>query len=209
MVDLCVRLVPLFNTLSQNNQEEIEKMVKKRTYQKGELAVDPNTSNNLIIIAYGGAKLYSLDENGHENIIQILHTGNYVGEDWLFGKKNDNIYVEATENSKICLLSRRDFLNQLEKQPMLSIKLLEQNMTKMQAMQKQIHLLSFPKIEDRLSKYLEEYAVQVGKRVFTLPLKMKDLALYLGTTPETLSRKFALLEKQHILTRNIRKIILN
>ena len=209
MADLCVRLVPLFNTLSQENQIEIEDLVRKKTYQKGELVVDPSSDDNLIIVAYGGAKLYNLDENGHENITQILHTGDYAGEDWLFGKKNSNTYVEATENSKICLLNRKDFLNLLEDQPMLSIKLIEQSMTKMQSMQKQIDLLSLPKIEDRLSEYLQEYAVKVGKKTFNLPLKMKDLALYLGTTPETLSRKFALLEKQDVLTRKLRKIILN
>ena len=209
MADLCVRLVPLFNTLSQENQIEIEDLVRKKTYQKGELVVNPSLDDNLIIVAYGGAKLYNLDENGHENITQILHTGDYAGEDWLFGKKNSNTYVEATENSKICLLNRKDFLNLLEDQSMLSIKLLEQSMTKMQSMQKQIDLLSLPKIEDRLSEYLQEYAVKVGKKMFNLPLKMKDLALYLGTTPETLSRKFALLEKQGVLTRKLRKIILN
>ena len=206
MADLCVRLVPLFNTLSQENQIEIEDLVRKKTYQKGELVVDPSSDDNLIIVAYGGAKLYNLDENGRENITQILHTGDYAGEDWLFGKKNSNTYVEATENSKICLLNRKDFLNLLEDQSMLSIKLLEQSMTKMQ---RQIDLLSLPKIEDRLSEYLQEYAVKVGKKTFNLPLKMKDLALYLGTTPETLSRKFALLEKQGVLTRKLRKIILN
>lgn len=209
MADLCVRLVPLFNTLSQENQIEIEDLVRKKTYQKGELVVDPSSDDNLIIVAYGGAKLYNLDENGHENITQILHTGDYAGEDWLFGKKNSNTYVEATENSKICLLNRKDFLNLLEDQSMLSIKLLEQSMTKMQTMQRQIDLLSLPKIEDRLSEYLQEYAVKGGKKTFNLPLKMKDLALYLGTTPETLSRKFALLEKQGVLTRKLRKIILN
>ena len=209
MTDLCVRLVPLFNTLSQENQIEIEDLVRKKIYQKGELVVDPSSDDNLIIVAYGGAKLYNLDENGHENITQILHTGDYAGEDWLFGKKNSNTYVETTKNSKICLLNRKDFLNLLEDQPMLSIKLIEQSMTKMQSMQKQIDLLSLPKIEDRLSEYLQEYAVKVGKKTFNLPLKMKDLALYLGTTPETLSRKFALLEKQGVLTRKLRKIILN
>ena len=209
MTDLCVRLVPLFNTLSQENQIEIEDLVRKKIYQKGELVVDPSSDDNLIIVAYGGAKLYNLDENGHENITQILHTGDYAGEDWLFGKKNSNTYVETTENSKICLLNRKDFLNLLEDQPMLSIKLIEQSMTKMQSMQKQNDLLSLPKIEDRLSEYLQEYAVKVGKKTFNLPLKMKDLALYLGTTPETLSRKFALLEKQGVLTRKLGKIILN
>ena len=73
-------------------------------------------------------------------------------------------------------------------------------------MHKQIQLLSLPKVEDRLLSYLQAYAKQVNKNSVTLPLKMKDLALYLGTTPETLSRKFVLLEKQGSLKRKLRHI---
>lgn len=34
MTDLCVRLVPLFNTLSQENQIEIEDLVRKKFIKK-------------------------------------------------------------------------------------------------------------------------------------------------------------------------------
>ncbi|EEU19587.1 transcriptional regulator, Crp/Fnr family [Lactobacillus crispatus 125-2-CHN] len=50
------------------------------------------------------------------------------------------------------------------------------------------------------------YANEIGQNSFVLPLKLKDLALYLGTTPETLSRKFALLEEQGRLRRKLRQI---
>mgnify|MGYP002606843475 FL=1 len=168
--------------------------------------MDPTSSNNLVIVAHGGARLYTLDENGRENITQILKTGDYAGENWLFGEANTNTYVEATENSDICLLNRNDFLALMKKKPELSIQLLEQNIIKVRAMHKQIQLLSLPKVEDRLLSYLQAYAKQVNKNSFTLPLKMKDLALYLGTTPETLSRKFVLLEKQGSLKRKLRHI---
>lgn len=83
---------------------------------------------------------------------------------------------------------------------------MELNIVKVSEMQKQIHLLALPKVEDRLLKYLQTYVDEIGKNNFTLSLKMKDLALYLGTTPETLSRKFALLEKQGQLKRQLRRI---
>ena len=143
---------------------------------------------------------------GHENVIQVLKTGDYAGENQLFGEANTNTYVEATEDSEICLLNRNDFLALMKKQPELSIKLLEQNIIKIRALQKQIQLLSLPKVEDRLLNYLQTYAKKVGHKSFILPLKMKDLALYLGTTPETLSRKFILLEKRGVLKRKLRQI---
>ncbi|KRM21660.1 Crp-like transcriptional regulator [Lactobacillus kefiranofaciens subsp. kefiranofaciens DSM 5016 = JCM 6985] len=185
---------------------QIEELVHHQNYQKSELVMDPTSSNNLVIVAHGGARLYTLDENGRENLTQILKTGDYAGENWLFGEANINTYVEATENSEICLLNRNDFLALMKKKPELSIQLLEQNIIKVRAMHRQIQLLSLPKVEARLFSYLQAYAKQVNKNSFTLPLKMKDLALYLGTTPETLSRKFVLLEKQGTLKRKLRHI---
>ena len=206
MAELCVHLVPLFNALPTNDQMQIEELVHRQNYQKSELVMDPTSSNNLVIVAHGGARLYTLDENGRENVTQILKTGDYAGENWLFGEANINTYVEATENSEICLLNRNEFLALMKKKPELSIQLLEQNIIKVRAMHRQIQLLSLPKVEDRLLSYLQTYAKQVNKNSFTLPLKMKDLALYLGTTPETLSRKFVLLEKQGTLKRKLRHI---
>lgn len=206
MAELCVHLVPLFNALPTNDQMQIEELVHHQNYQKSELVMDPTSSNNLVIVAHGGARLYTLDENGRENVTQILKMGDYAGENWLFGEANINTYVEATENSEICLLNRNEFLALMKKKPELSIQLLEQNIIKVRAMHRQIQLLSLPKVEDRLLSYLQTYAKQVNKNSFTLPLKMKDLALYLGTTPETLSRKFVLLEKQGTLNRKLRHI---
>lgn len=206
MAELCVHLVPLFNALPTNDQMQIEELVHHQNYQKSELVMDPTSSNNLVIVAHGGARLYTLDENGRENVTQILKTGDYAGENWLFGEANINTYVEATENSEICLLNRNEFLALMKKKPELSIQLLEQNIIKVRAMHRQIQLLSLPKVEDRLLSYLQTYAKQENKNSFTLPLKMKDLALYLGTTPETLSRKFVLLEKQGTLKRELRHI---
>lgn len=206
MAELCVHLVPLFNALPTNDQMQIEELVHHQNYQKSELVMDPTSSNNLVIVAHGRARLYTLDENGRENVTQILKTGDYAGENWLFGEANINTYVEATENSEICLLNRNEFLALMKKKPELSIQLLEQNIIKVRAMHRQIQLLSLPKVEDRLLSYLQTYAKQVNKNSFTLPLKMKDLALYLGTTPETLSRKFVLLEKQGTLKRKLRHI---
>ncbi|MCH3904405.1 MAG: Crp/Fnr family transcriptional regulator [Lactobacillus sp.] len=206
MADLCVNLVPLFNALPQDEKIQIERLVQHKKYQKGEIVIAPMMSANLIIVANGNAKQYTLDEDGNENVLEILHTGDYVGESWLFGQENINNYVDTTEDSEICLLKRQDLLKLMNEQPELSVKLLELNVAKVVKMQTQIHLLTLPKIEDRLLKYLQMYANEINKNNFNLPLKMKDLALYLGTTPETLSRKFALLEKRGQLKRKLRQI---
>ncbi len=206
MADLCVNLVPLFGALPYEKKIQIERLVHHKDYQKNEIVIDPTKGDNLIIVAHGSAKQYTLDEDGHENVLQVLHSGDYVGENWLFGQVNTNNYVETTVQSEICLLKRQDFLELMHDQPRLSIKLLELNMVKTANLQKQIQLLTLPKVEDRILRYLQTYADKIGKSSYNLPLKMKDLALYLGTTPETLSRELSLLEEQGKLKRKLRKV---
>ena len=59
----------------------------------------------------------------------------------------------------------------------------------------------FLTMETRLATYL-----QAPSSHLTLPMKMKDLASYLGTTPETLSRKLHNLEDKEIISRKGRKL---
>lgn len=41
----------------------------------------------------------------------------------------------------------------------------------------------------------------------TLPMSKKDLATYLGTTPETISRKFSSLEERGLIKRHTQKCV--
>ncbi|WP_243674438.1 helix-turn-helix domain-containing protein [Lentilactobacillus kisonensis] len=42
----------------------------------------------------------------------------------------------------------------------------------------------------KVAKYLLETSAALGDKKFKLPIKKKDIATYLGTTPETISRIF-------------------
>lgn len=62
------------------------------------------------------------------------------------------------------------------------------------------------RVEERLASYLLDLAKVAGSDQVQLSMKMKDIALYLGTTPETLSRKFKLLEKMGYLKRTGKQV---
>jgi len=58
------------------------------------------------------------------------------------------------------------------------------------------------RIEERLATYLLDLAKATESSQVKIPMKMKELAGFLGTTPETLSRKLKSLEKDRLIKRD-------
>lgn len=56
-------------------------------------------------------------------------------------------------------------------------------------------------VASRLADYLVETASALNQNPVRLPLKNKDLATLLGTTPETISRYFKQWHEQHLITK--------
>src|SRR3712207_9191032 len=86
--------------------------------------------------------------------------------------------------------------------------LFELSAQKMIQVEKQAHILSMERVEQRLANYLLDLSKVANDYRFSLPMKMIDIARYIGTTPETLSRKFRFLEDNKLIKRSGRRIII-
>lgn len=198
---LCVTLVPLFNHLETADQQKINQLVSHRHFAKGEQILTPDGEPQLVIVARGNLKVYQLSAAGREQLLRVVEPGGYEGESQLFGAKNADLFAEALQPTEVCVLKQADFQELLLRYPQLSLKLLELTADKMTAVEQQTQFLLMEKVEERLAKYLTDLQVATASSSLTIPMKMKELAAYLGTTPETLSRKFKLLEEKQLISR--------
>ena len=205
MQHICVSLVPLFADLPEKDQLKINSLASDRHYQKGEMIFQPG-DEKLKIVSRGNMKVYQLSASGREQLLRVAQPGDYEGEAQLFGLENDSFFGQAMENTEICSLSKADFNRLLMENPQLSLKLLELSAQKLLATERQTQFLAMERVEERLASYLLDLAKVAGSDQFQLSMKMKDIALYLGTTPETLSRKFKLLEKMGYLKRTGKQV---
>lgn len=172
----CTSIVPLFNHLSEEEQDKIESLVIHRHFNKGETVWQPGDDPLLIIVASGSMKVYMIAGNGREQLLRLLTPGSYEGAN-------------------------------AEKTPKLALKLLEINAQRMADTENQTRFLMMERVETRLSAYLLSlYLLSGGAADLEIPMKMKDLSAYLGTTPETLSRKLHLLEETNLISRKGKKI---
>jgi CRP/FNR family transcriptional regulator len=202
---LCVTHVPLFSQLPEDEQQKIEELVRHQTYQKGELVFQPG-SEELDIVARGSLRVYQLSPSGKEQLLRVVGPGGYEGESRLFGAGNDSLFGEALEESEVCRLSKRSFNQMLLKDPKIALRLFELSSQKWIQTERQVQLVALERVEQRIAAYLLDLVEKDGTYQVTLPLQMKDIAKYLGTTPETLSRKFRQLEDDGLIARSGRKV---
>ena len=205
---LCVSLVPLLNHLNIEDQKKINELVTHHLVEKGELVFSPDEEAQLIIVARGNMKVYQLSITGKEQLLRVVEPGGYEGENQLFGADNNTLFGEALEQTEVCVLRQSDFQKLLLEYPQITLKLLEINAEKSLKLEQQTQFLVMEKVEERLATYLINLSKVKEENCVVLPMKMKELAAFLGTTPETLSRKFKLLEKDGFIRRDKKTIII-
>lgn len=195
--EMCVSWVPIFNHLEDHQLTEIMTTTQSISYKKSELIYCAgDEADALYIIHKGKIRIYRLSDSGKEQLIRILYPGDFVGESALFSESVHESYAEAALETKVCLIKRPSFQQLLLNYPSISLKVLTEFSSRLKASEKQAARFSTEKVETRIALFIAESLNEdiSGKLELILPMSKKDLASYLGTTPETISRKFNDLE---------------
>lgn len=194
---LCVSIVPIFNHLQDEEMEEVAKTTRSISLKKGELLHSAgDDSDSLYIIHRGKVKIYRLSENGKEQLIRILQPGDFTGELALFKESIHDDYAEAMEKTDICSIQRADLQEFLQRYPNISLKILSEFSIRLGQAESQMTSFATEDVETRIALYLAQHAEENKSEVCRLPMSRKDLASFLGTTPETISRKLAKFEDE-------------
>lgn len=205
----CVSLVPIFNHLEEEQMDEIMNTAISMTYKKGEMIYQAGEqSDSLFIVNKGRIRIYRLSESGKEQLVRILNPGDFTGELALFNEGVHESYAEAMLETQVCVIKRSDLQKLLLKYPTISLKILSEFSNRLDQSEKQTTSFATEKVETRIAMFLAE-CVDPGEKnnEIILPMSKKDLASYLGTTPETISRKFADLEQEGLIKQKSHKVI--
>ncbi|EIM06709.1 Crp family regulatory protein [Planococcus antarcticus DSM 14505] len=194
---LCVSIVPIFNHLEQAELKEVAKTTRHRNLSKGEVLYRAgDKSSSLYIIHKGKLKIYHLTENGKEQVIRILQPGDFTGELAIFTENIHDSYAEAMENAELCTISGPDISELFLKYPQISLKVIKEFSLRLDQTEHQVTSFTTEDTETRVALYLIQQAESSQSREIQLPMSRKDLASFLGTTPETISRKLAKFEDE-------------
>lgn len=206
----CAEQVPIFRHLDEESLEKNDAILTHRKFDKGENIFSPINQIGMFVIEKGKVKEYQLTNSGKEQLLRVLQAGDVVGQNTLFSDEIQETYVDALEKTSICLIKKDDFKKIMLENPIIAINLLKEFSNKLVETEKQSLSNAYEDVNTRIASYLLNIYHSSNKEEFNLDLSSKELANYLATTPETISRKLKEFEDLGYIEKNNRKIkILN
>ncbi|MEZ5742941.1 MAG: Crp/Fnr family transcriptional regulator [Sphingomonadaceae bacterium] len=186
------------SVLSDAERADLAKHGRTVMLNRGDLLFEAGADNNSCATLVSGAlKVTSLDAEGNESILALVHPAGFVGEMFTPFAHHE---VSAVAPSKVCIFTRSDLEAVVESHPKLGIALLRRT-------QEELHdardLLDFSRRKSaraRLAAFLIATARAASDSpchpagVFELPISRGEIGSMLGLTIETVSRQLGNLE---------------
>lgn len=200
--DLCLKKVPLFSTLTDEELMAFFACVQHLEFNKNEVVYyEGDVPQGLMIVNQGCLKAYKDSFQGRRQIYYVFHEGAFFGENNLLFDQKILYSVVASIPSKVCLIQKKDLDELLKKYPEVTQKILQEVLKRLEHMELAMQSLSIKDIDGRIKSFLLEMALQSGQKTETgllvrLSLNRQEIADYLGIARETVSRKFGQLEDE-------------
>jgi CRP/FNR family transcriptional regulator len=183
----CIKTVPIFKNLSEEELEEIIMISSHKKFDKGDFIYQSGeTIESLYVVHQGKVKVTRYSDEGKEQIIRILSHGDFLGELALFNGALVSTYAEVMEPSVICFVQNQRLKKLLEKSPTLGMKMMSELSNRLDRAESLIEQSNLYSAEAKMARLFLD--LESHDMVFFTTTKI-NLSLQLGITPETFSRK--------------------
>jgi len=195
----CVEQVSIFNGAPRNVVEALAKVsVHQKKIPAGQMIYSPGEPNDrLMIVDSGRVRVFSYADDERERTLYMLRSREVDLTGALFTSHLHHNFAQASEPTEICYLKQSAFKNVLRKYPEMALSLVDILGERLTSLEQRDVTDTLLTSKERLYNYLLELQKQFNSPTYKLPITKQELALYLGITPETLSRQLKLLVSEN------------
>ena len=200
--------IPLFNGLPREQLEKLANIAIDKKYRKGQtLFSEGDKAAGFYAIITGRTKVYKVSLEGKEQILHIFSGGEFFGEVPMFAGGNYPAHAETLEASRVLFFPREVFVELLTREPSLAMNMLGILSQRLRRFTHLIEDLSLKEVPGRLAAYfLYLSSRRKDSDNFELDITKAQLASFLGTIPETLSRILSRMNQQRLIEVKGRRI---
>ena len=206
--------VSIFWDLNEDDLGHIaDKMVAKHFENGNYIFLEESEGEQCFFVLEGSVKVTRLSKDGREVILAMLNEGDFFGEMSLLDGESRSANVIALEKTKVLTLDRNDFIAVVNDYPQIAVQLLKELARRLRKSDRQIASLSLSDAEKRIALCIIRFAdeqgvIQNGKVSIPKTPIQQDIANMAGTSRETVSRALGLLEKEDLIERHGRELII-
>jgi CRP/FNR family transcriptional regulator len=204
-------ICPLFINISDKDLKKIEEKLFLRNFRNKEVILREGNENNNIYIIRSGVVRVDTYSNNKKQTLSFLKEGDFFGEITVFTGGEISANVMSMVNSEVYTLKKDDLEKLLIDIPQLSLNIIQYLAIRVRTADKVIYDYAFKMLESRVaSKLLGLMAMFKGKdaakNFINLPITHQDLADYVGTSRETVTKILAKFRDRGILEIQTKKI---
>jgi CRP/FNR family transcriptional regulator, dissimilatory nitrate respiration regulator len=212
-INLTLKEIPLFSELDIKDLDQISNFSSIRRLDKNEIIFSEGDHySGFYIVLKGKVKVFKLSPLGKESVLHIFRPFEEFAEVPLFEQITKYpVNAQTLEETELYFIPNKEFFNYTHEHPKIAFKIIAGFAKKLMALTRKIESLTLSDIPKRLAKYIiEEYnkshKVIIARPFITLTISKANLAGYLGTITETLSRTFKKLQDENIIEVKGKKI---
>jgi CRP/FNR family transcriptional regulator, dissimilatory nitrate respiration regulator len=208
----------LFSELNQDDLETVKKIARIKNFQKGDIIFfDTEPYLGFYVVIKGMVKIYKISKDGREHIVHLVDKLNTFAEVPLFENAGEILEKDFSypanamaieDNTEVMLMPARPFIQLIESSPKLSMRMISGFAKRLRHLNNHIETITLKDVTKRVAGYLlNEYKRNIKKtnqppekqNIISLKISKNDLASYLGTILETLSRTFKKLQDENVI----------
>ena len=193
------------SVLNDGERETLARSGRSRKLRRGELLFAAgDESVACATLLKGALKVATVDEDGTERILALVHPAGFIGE--LFAPFAHHDVVALTD-SELCVFPKRELGRAIELNPKLSQALLRRSQEDLLQSRELLALSGRRSASAKVAGLLLGLAEAASDsschaaRAFELPLTRGEIAGMLGLTIETVSRAITRLEREGVIRR--------
>jgi CRP-like cAMP-binding protein len=200
---------PLFEGLPRQSVAGLLDGAAVRSYPDDTLLFSAgDRADGFFVVVEGAVKLFALDEDGSESIIEIVSAGTSFAEAAMFASGRFPVNAEAMAGARLVRVDAATFLRRLAEDKVSALKMLASVGRWQLRLMGELYHLKAQTPAQRLAWYILQLTdAQSGSVTVKLPYRKSLIASRIGIAPESLSRAMARLGELGVESRGDRVTI--
>ena len=200
-----LRSLPLFSELTIQQSNRIISISKIINYKKNEIIfMEGDSYRGFYILLNGSVKIYKISFEGKESILHLIKPAESFGDAMLFEGGNYPVNAQVLSDSVLVFIPHKDFIQMIKNNSTICFNMLIGFSKKMHRLTQKVEELSTKEVMNRFARYLLDEIKKSGTDNLAEPfvritISKKNIASYIGTITDTLSRLLKKLHSENII----------